>query len=287
MSEFSFIEGIIDGQKHNGHGHGHVQTQPTGNEGQHASNTAVYNAGIKLSDVFQGFKLTPNGITALFFVGFGAWLFVLYFIRHNEPLANQVLGTPNAGAPTSHADRIIVSGAKNALPIAAPGGFYNGDNKQVSESLPQNGDASHFSQQSQMAFGGSPTSAPPNPDPSAAYGLAPGSHARVVQYGRERIVVGHPEPLPDHMNQSGSAPVQQHASPYGRPVQQAPYAAPSLPYTAAPVQTVPLQAASQFTPTAGFAHHQLPHTIDGGTSTNYNMPVQTHKCLRLRTVVNR
>jgi hypothetical protein len=49
---------------------------------------------VKLSDVFKGITVTPNFMLAMMFVGFAAWLFVIYWIRHNEPLANQCLGTP-------------------------------------------------------------------------------------------------------------------------------------------------------------------------------------------------
>ena len=53
-------------------------------------------AGISLSEAFQGIRVTPNFLYLCLFAGFTFWLFVVYWIRHNEPLANQVLGTYSA-----------------------------------------------------------------------------------------------------------------------------------------------------------------------------------------------
>ena len=58
------------------------------------SNTAAWNPGIKgvkFSDMLQGINITPNFMLAMLFLAFTGWLFVIYWIRHNEPLANQVL----------------------------------------------------------------------------------------------------------------------------------------------------------------------------------------------------
>ena len=52
----------------------------------------------------------------LLFVGMGLWLWVIYWVRHNEPLANQVLGTTNSSVQ-AHADRRIVDGIRKAVPI--------------------------------------------------------------------------------------------------------------------------------------------------------------------------
>lgn len=73
--------------------------------------------GLKLSDLFQGIKLTPNFMFFLLFFGFFLWIFVIYWVRHNEPFANQVLGTPKADSKKAAADRRIVAGIKNAFPV--------------------------------------------------------------------------------------------------------------------------------------------------------------------------
>ncbi len=74
-------------------------------------------SGIKFSDFFQGIKITPNFMFFLLFFGFFCWLFVIYWVRHNEPLANQVLGSPRAHSHKIAADRKLVAGVKNAFPV--------------------------------------------------------------------------------------------------------------------------------------------------------------------------
>lgn len=74
-------------------------------------------AGLKFSDLFQGITVTPNMMLLFLFVGFAAWLGVVYWVRHHEPFASQVIGTRTAHAPTGHADRKLVEGIRHALPI--------------------------------------------------------------------------------------------------------------------------------------------------------------------------
>lgn len=163
------------------------------------STTAAWNPGIKgvkFSDMLQGINVTPNFMLAMLFLGFTAWLFVIYWIRHNEPLANQVLGSPEATAPTALQDRRIIDGAKHALPIRTSdrmGNFYTPDRAarlRHEEEL-------HKKNQAEAAFRESlarPHSAPQGmnqfqfSDPGA-------SHARVLKNDREHVVVPHPEPM--------------------------------------------------------------------------------------------
>ena len=72
---------------------------------------------LKLSDAFSGIKITPNFMFFLLFLGFFLWLFVIYWVRHHEPLANQVLGTPKAHPHKSALDRQLVAGIKGAFPV--------------------------------------------------------------------------------------------------------------------------------------------------------------------------
>lgn len=74
----------------------------------------------KLSDLLQGINVTPNILFLFLFLGFIAWLGVIYWIRHNEPLANQVLGS-HRGPGGHHADRHLVEGIKKSYPIQTPG----------------------------------------------------------------------------------------------------------------------------------------------------------------------
>jgi len=72
---------------------------------------------IKFSDLFQGIKLTPNFMFFLLFLSFFLWLFVIYWVRHHEPLADQVLGSPKADPRASQTDRRLVEGMKAAVPV--------------------------------------------------------------------------------------------------------------------------------------------------------------------------
>ncbi|MBX3073611.1 hypothetical protein KF913_06785 [Candidatus Obscuribacterales bacterium] len=270
MSEFSYIDGIIDGQTPDSMGRSPVQQAYQVNV---QKSKKVSTNKVNFLDIFAGFKPTINGIVAMFFIGYALWLVVIYMIRHNEPLANQVLGTPTAGAPTAHADRIIVGGAKYALPINATGnqGFYTPDKKHhdiapslspPQASLPTMGDPSSFSSQSQQALtSNNGAQGLPSSDgmAAAAYG-----HSRVVHEGRERYIIHHPEPLP------GETP--QHEQ-----------------YLAAPQAVTPQSTFGAPAQAGGFAHHQLGANAyaPSPTTSRYNMPVQTQDGLKLRTVVNR
>jgi hypothetical protein len=72
---------------------------------------------IKFSDLFHGIKLTPNFMFFLLFLGFFLWLFVIYWVRHHEPLADQVLGTPKVDPRSAQTDRRLVEGMKAAVPV--------------------------------------------------------------------------------------------------------------------------------------------------------------------------
>ena len=189
MSEFSggaggeaggFDSGLMDG------GDG---AQSMGGPSHSASwNNGI--RGVKFSDMVQGINVTPNFMLAMLFLGFTAWLFVIYWIRHNEPLANKVLGTPQASAPTAFQDRMIVNGAKHALPIRTSdrtGNFYTPGKKEREE----------LDRQRAIARQGfSYPSAQPSYDQHVINYAAPGaSHAKVLKNDREHVVVPHPEPM--------------------------------------------------------------------------------------------
>ncbi len=72
---------------------------------------------IQLKDMLHGIKFTPNFMFFLLFFGFFLWLFVIYWVRHNEPLADSVLGTPKGNQRKAAADRRLVAGIKNAFPV--------------------------------------------------------------------------------------------------------------------------------------------------------------------------
>lgn len=90
--------------------------------------------GVKLSDAFQGIHFTTNFLFFLLFLGLFLWLFVIYWVRHHEPFANQVLGEAKHSATTA-ADRALVNGIKKTFPVhtsATMGEIY----VPGSESLP-------------------------------------------------------------------------------------------------------------------------------------------------------
>ena len=61
--------------------------------------------------------ITPNFLFLLLFLAFTGWLGVVYWVRHNEPFANAVLGSGRAYAPTAHADRRLLEGVREAMPF--------------------------------------------------------------------------------------------------------------------------------------------------------------------------
>lgn len=73
--------------------------------------------GVKIGNVFQGINITPNFLLLLLFSWMVAWLGVIYWIRHHEPLANQVLGSSGAYAPTAVSDRSMLHGLKEVFPV--------------------------------------------------------------------------------------------------------------------------------------------------------------------------
>ncbi len=276
MSEFSFMEG--------GHDAGGEHGMQTGHEGQgNASTTAAWNSSfrsVKLSDMLQGINITPNFMLAMLFLGFTSWLFVVYWIRHNEPLANQVLGTPTAGAPTSHADRRIVAGAKFALPIRNHGAdFYTPCKKQRGEHnvttpastavLPTIGDPSNFTQQSKEAFQSYGYSTAMTGG-SAAYGapMLSNNHSRLIKEGREHIVIHHPEPM---QTQPVSYPTA------GLPTQTQYHPAPLNGQIAQPH---PSFGQPTHNPAENFSGYQGQHG-------SFRMHVGSAEGMKLRTVVNR
>lgn len=82
---------------------------------------------LNLSTALQGINLTTNFLFLLLFLGLTAWLPVVYWIRHNEPLANTVLGTEAAYSGTGRDDRKLLAGIKKTMPVvtsASTGEIY-------------------------------------------------------------------------------------------------------------------------------------------------------------------
>lgn len=125
------------GLDHEAHGHGapghpapgHGGPVHPGHQGNHGGHGAVTHPSqmigwssalqaLNLSNWLQGIAVTPNFLFLLLFGFLIFWLFVVYWIRHNEPLANQVLGSTGAcQSRQAFADRHLLGGIKEAFPV--------------------------------------------------------------------------------------------------------------------------------------------------------------------------
>lgn len=97
-----------------------------GDHGAPPSQSVMYSsvlAGISLSEAFKGIRVTPNFLYLCLFTGFTLWLFVVYWIRHNEPMANQVLGTGAVNTRTTIDDRRLLNSVKDAMPFRTSSTF--------------------------------------------------------------------------------------------------------------------------------------------------------------------
>lgn len=102
-----------DGGHDGGHG-GH------GDGGQNPSQTPIWTSalqGMKLSHALEGIKISINVWFFFFYVACISWLFVIYWLRHHEPLANAVLGRGAAKYETAAADRRIIDNCRDATPL--------------------------------------------------------------------------------------------------------------------------------------------------------------------------
>lgn len=132
-------------------------------------------AKLKFSDVFSGINLSHNFMFLMLFLGFTAWLFVVYWVRHHEPLANDVLGVGAARSRMSEADRRLMAQIKRTLPVrtsSATGDFYvpiPQANGQVGASgdYAYNNGAAYGSPQGVMPLPPAPLPSPPSPMPPA------------------------------------------------------------------------------------------------------------------------
>lgn len=135
----------LDHDAHGHHHHGHATHQgvPIDGNPQGSPSWSSPLQAIKLADLFQGINVTPNVMFLVLFIGFAAWLGVIYWVRHHEPMANQVLGNTGGYSTTAAEDRRLVAGMRYAVPIrtsASTGSVYV-PNTGDSHSLGQNAGA--------------------------------------------------------------------------------------------------------------------------------------------------
>jgi hypothetical protein len=103
--------GLDHDHGHDGHGHS------TGAHAHFPRSSIWVSAlkGMKLSHLFEGLHFTTNCWQIVLFLGFIAYLFVIYWIRHHDPLASEVMG--NRVMQGDVADQRIVDATKVAIPI--------------------------------------------------------------------------------------------------------------------------------------------------------------------------
>jgi hypothetical protein len=161
--QHNFLSHLL-GLDHDAHVHGGGH----GDMGGGPSHSAGWNSAlqsVKLSDALEGIKVTPNMLFICMFFCFIAWLGVIYWVRHHEPLANSVLGTAAAHCATSAADRQILAGTKYAFPgrtCAEMGDIYVPGS---SPPAPSSGSAEAQPDRSHLAFSAMPLPVPPIPAP--------------------------------------------------------------------------------------------------------------------------
>lgn len=216
-------------------------------------------SGLKLSDALQGIKLTPNFMFLLLFLGFFAWLFVIYWIRHNEPLADSVLGKPKVSPHAAAADRALVAGIKKSFPVqtsATTGEIY----------VP--GVAQHASSQQ----------AADAPQHGQQYMHYPAQHAyAATQYQNQ---------LSTHPMYGSSQPAQgaYYQQGYGAPTNHAGGSShvvmPSQAVAGASSVLVPMHSGQMVLPST---HGQAYHVSNG----NYMVGVQTESGTKVKTIVSR
>ncbi|MFA6208433.1 MAG: hypothetical protein WC714_03315 [Candidatus Obscuribacterales bacterium] len=181
--------GFDHGHDHGDHGHdmgGHPDQSPMWSQAMQ---------GLKLNDFFSNIKITPNHLLLFMFMGFTGWLGVIYWIRHHEPMANHMLGSGPAYTPHFQADRLLINGAREALPIkttSASGQVYtpgsnNAGMHAAAPAMPVYSSGVRFSTPRQnLAIQSSAINAPPssmNAPGAGNYAMAPMASAAPMSNG--------------------------------------------------------------------------------------------------------
>lgn len=99
---------------HDGH-HGHASPGFANSANNTFTWSSVMKQGLNWSNLTSGMRVTPNMLFLGLFVGMGVWLFVVYSIRHNDPLARQ--SAMHQAIRSDHPDAALVDRIYNATPI--------------------------------------------------------------------------------------------------------------------------------------------------------------------------
>ncbi|SRR5579885_2877033 len=253
---------------HGGHQHGgqgvHTDPTPQGSPSWSSPLQAV-----KLSDVLQGINVTPNVLFLFLFFAFFGWLFVIYWVRHHDPMAHTQIGQSRRWgyASTATVDRQIVAGMRHAVPIRTSP--YTGDVYVPTGTLaPVAGMAS-----SAMAAvpGSAPVSGVAQREPAAT---AAGGSAPPAPFGA-------PASSPELVGPS-MGPVPQVPAPSEPAVAAGPVMAPVPAFSGTPGGFPLAPPASAPLPAAAAAGQ-----IGGQAMGAYCVPVQTPDGPRVKTVTSR
>ena len=118
MSHSSGSSGHSSGNGH--HSNGGHQGHDSGSQGHfHYAVGDNFNplGGYKLEHFTEGLRIN-NGIRfGVLFIAFFGWLYIVYWVRHHEPLTQQTIGLNAASAPTAAQDKSIVSSVSKAFPF--------------------------------------------------------------------------------------------------------------------------------------------------------------------------
>ncbi len=106
-----------DGGFDHGHDHGSDHSHDHGQQPSQGPMWSQAMQGLKITDFINNIKITPNHLLLFMFLAFTGWLGVIYWIRHHEPLANHVLGSGSAYTANAYADRLLINGAREAIPV--------------------------------------------------------------------------------------------------------------------------------------------------------------------------
>lgn len=73
------------------------------------------------STLMDGLKVNSGVRFFALFASFLGWLYVIYWVRHHEPLVNQAIGVYSPQSSTTSDDRTLVAAVKNAFPFRTSG----------------------------------------------------------------------------------------------------------------------------------------------------------------------
>jgi hypothetical protein len=126
-----------DGLNLHAHGHHHQRRIPS-----QASIWLTALQHMRLSKALEGIHVSNNAGLLILFLGMGVWLFVVYAVRHHDPLAKEIAtGKNKILSVHRQIDERVVSSMKAALPVRmSPDAgtiFVPGSNSSVSVSEEQ------------------------------------------------------------------------------------------------------------------------------------------------------